>query len=114
SDIALLAASFSAVVVAIALCVFGARRLVFSVVALWDERSSAAADTLPSILVLVPAWNEAPVISQVLRSLERVDYPAEKLRITLIDDGSIDETGAILAAWAQGRSHARAIAVART
>jgi len=86
SDIALLAASFSAVVVAIALCVFGARRLVFSVVALWDERSSAAADTLPSILVLVPAWNEAPVISQVLRSLERVDYPAEKLRITLIDD----------------------------
>jgi glycosyltransferase involved in cell wall biosynthesis len=48
---------------------------------------------------LVPAYNEAPTIEEVLRRLERL---ALDKQVIVIDDGSTDATPAILARWAAG------------
>lgn len=49
-------------------------------------------DTLPVCTVLVPAYNEDSHVYDTISSLLASDYPAEKLRITAINDGSADDT----------------------
>lgn len=48
----------------------------------------------PSVAIVVPARDEAPVITETLRSLLAQDY-AGMLRVILVDDGSSDGTGRI-------------------
>ncbi len=50
----------------------------------------------PGLTVVVPAYNEEEVIGETLQSLLAVDYP--DLRIIVVDDGSTDSTGEIVAA----------------
>jgi len=57
-------------------------------------RRARAALWLPPVTVLVPAYNEAVGIAATLRSLTQGDYP--DLRIVVIDDGSTDNTAAIV------------------
>ncbi len=58
-------------------------------------------DTLvPSVAVIVPCWNEASTISATCASLLALDYPADKLEIILVDDGSTDNTPAVIATLA--------------
>ena len=52
---------------------------------------------------VVPVYNEAPTIEEVLRRLERL--PIDK-RVIVVDDGSTDATPAILARWAMGHPDA--------
>jgi hyaluronan synthase len=47
---------------------------------------------LPSCTVVVPAYNEGKQVLHTLRSVAKSDYPADKLQIIAIDDGSIDDT----------------------
>jgi cellulose synthase/poly-beta-1,6-N-acetylglucosamine synthase-like glycosyltransferase len=49
----------------------------------------------PRISVIVPAWNEGAVIASSIDRLMRLDYPADRLRVYLIDDGSTDDTPTI-------------------
>lgn len=49
---------------------------------------------LPSLTVIVPAWNEEDVIGATLKSLQKVDYPG--LRCIVVDDGSTDRTPEII------------------
>jgi cellulose synthase/poly-beta-1,6-N-acetylglucosamine synthase-like glycosyltransferase len=46
----------------------------------------------PRISVIVPAWNEGAVIGLSIDRLMQLNYPKDKLRVYLIDDGSTDET----------------------
>jgi cellulose synthase/poly-beta-1,6-N-acetylglucosamine synthase-like glycosyltransferase len=50
----------------------------------------------PSITFLVPAYNEEKNIRKCLDSLASLNYPKEKLKIIVIDDGSTDNTGKIV------------------
>ncbi len=50
----------------------------------------------PLISVLIPAHNEAPVIVASIRRILRSTYP--QLEVIVIDDGSSDETGAVVSA----------------
>jgi cellulose synthase/poly-beta-1,6-N-acetylglucosamine synthase-like glycosyltransferase len=50
---------------------------------------------LPSIHLILPAFNEAAVIAQKIRNVAALDYPPDKLKITLIGDGCTDRTIAI-------------------
>jgi cellulose synthase/poly-beta-1,6-N-acetylglucosamine synthase-like glycosyltransferase len=50
---------------------------------------------LPSIHLILPAFNEADVIAQKLRNVAALDYPKNKLKVTLIGDGRTDRTIAI-------------------
>ncbi len=46
----------------------------------------------PRCTVIVPAYNEGPQVLETIRSIARSDYPAEKLDIIGVDDGSGDDT----------------------
>ena len=51
---------------------------------------------LPSVSVIIAARNEEKRISDCLKSLEQIDYPAEKFEIIIIDDNSNDRTADII------------------
>lgn len=55
-------------------------------------------DALPRLAILVPAWNEAAVLRFSIDRMMDLDYPAEFLRVAIVDDGSTDETPELLAA----------------
>ncbi len=48
--------------------------------------------TYPSVTVIVPCWNEEKTIGGTIDSLLALDYPADKVNIILVDDGSTDNT----------------------
>jgi len=56
---------------------------------------------LPSVTCVMAASNEAVLIRHKLRGLTRQDYPADKLAIIVVSDGSTDATDAIVRAWAR-------------
>ncbi len=47
---------------------------------------------LPSVTVIIPAFNEGALVRQSIRSVANNRYPAEKLQIIIVDDGSTDDT----------------------
>ncbi len=47
---------------------------------------------LPECTVLIPAYNEGKQVAETIESLLKSDYPAEKLHVFAIDDGSKDDT----------------------
>lgn len=47
---------------------------------------------LPTLTVIIPAYNEGAMVEHSLYSVARADYPREKLEIICIDDGSTDDT----------------------
>ena len=47
---------------------------------------------LPGCTVIVPAYNEGSAVADTLRSLLTSDYPADRLEIIAINDGSKDDT----------------------
>ena len=50
----------------------------------------------PRTAILIPAWNEAAVIEASVDRLMRLEYPADRLRVCVIDDASTDETPRLL------------------
>ena len=54
----------------------------------------------PAVSVLVPARNEARVINGTLDHLCSLDYPADRMEIIIVDDGSQDGTGDLVDAYA--------------
>ena len=49
-------------------------------------------DLLPTCTVIVPAYNEGPYVERTIKSLLASDYPADKLEIIAVNDGSKDDT----------------------
>jgi hyaluronan synthase len=48
--------------------------------------------TLPMVTVVIPAYNEGPMVARTIDSVAMANYPPEKLQIFAIDDGSKDDT----------------------
>jgi len=67
-----------------------------------SESSSFAAlpaftpEELPTVAVFIPCWNEESTIVGTLNSLLALNYPKEKLEIIAVNDGSTDNTLAVL------------------
>jgi len=49
-------------------------------------------DMLPTISVVIPAYNEAEVIEHRIQNLSQLDYPAELIDVIVVDDCSEDDT----------------------
>ena len=47
---------------------------------------------LPTVAVIVPAYNEGRQVLDTLRSIAKSNYPVDKMTIIAIDDGSKDDT----------------------
>ncbi len=70
-----------------------------SVASLVHRRRPAAKPQLaqrPRFLFLIPAHNEALLIADTLRSLQRLDYPSAATHIVVIADNCTDDTAAIV------------------
>ena len=93
-------------IVSAILLLFLARRWLFTLVASWPERSSPAspvkAAAKPEVLLLAPLRNEVDALPEFLPGLAALAYPADRLSVVLIDDGSTDGSGEWLQAWAAG------------
>jgi cellulose synthase/poly-beta-1,6-N-acetylglucosamine synthase-like glycosyltransferase len=55
---------------------------------------------LPSVSIVVAAWNEEDVIERRLENLLALDYPPEKLEIVVASDASDDRTDELVEAFA--------------
>src|SRR3954466_4835048 len=65
-----------------------------------EGRRPPAQIGLPSVSVLIAAYNEAECIGQRIENLLAQDYPADKLEILVGSDASTDETDAIVQHYA--------------
>lgn len=61
----------------------------------FDERYAPGTD-YPSIAVIVPCFNEEATVLGTIESLKNMNYPADKLSIIAVDDGSTDDTWSYL------------------
>jgi len=57
-------------------------------------------EKLPTFSIIVPAKDEEKVVSRLLKSFLKLDYPLEKREIVVIEDGSIDKTAKICTEYA--------------
>lgn len=48
--------------------------------------------TWPRVSVVIPAFNEGPMVERSIRSVAKCDYPKSLLEIIVVDDGSRDDT----------------------
>jgi cellulose synthase/poly-beta-1,6-N-acetylglucosamine synthase-like glycosyltransferase len=56
---------------------------------------------LPSVSIMVPCWNEGTTVIATIDSILNLNYPKEKLRVLIVDDGSTDDTWAVLQQFAR-------------
>ena len=55
---------------------------------------------LPTVSILISAYNEEAVIERKIQNILELDYPREKLEVLIGDDGSADKTAEIVARYA--------------
>ena len=55
---------------------------------------------LPTVSILISAYNEESVIERKIQNILELDYPKEKLEVLIGDDGSADRTAEIVARYA--------------
>lgn len=64
----------------------------------WPEPTDGE---LPRLTLFIAAYNEEEVVDDKMRNCLELDYPAEKLRIVWVTDGSNDRTNERLSRWPQ-------------
>lgn len=58
--------------------------------------SAASLPATPQVAIIVPVWNEETTVGGTIESLLALDYPKDKLSIILVNDGSTDDTKAVV------------------
>ena len=67
-------------------------------------------DTLPTMTVIIPAYNEGRQVAETIRSVLASDYPIDRLEVVAVNDGSRDDTWTwIQTAQAEAPERVRAI-----
>ena len=57
---------------------------------------------LPSVAVVIPAYNAAAYLPRSLGCVARLDYPADRLQVVVVDDGSTDGTAEVARSLLEG------------
>jgi cellulose synthase/poly-beta-1,6-N-acetylglucosamine synthase-like glycosyltransferase len=96
-----------------ALALLALRRLILLVASMGRpiRVPSLTTSELPSVTLMVPAHDEEPSGQALLRALEELDYPRDRLSIVLVSDGSTDGTAELFSRWCGGQEHAQTIAL---
>lgn len=55
---------------------------------------SVSAEEAPRLSVIIPAYNEGPMVRRAVDACVRAEYPRERFEIIVVNDGSTDDTGA--------------------
>jgi cellulose synthase/poly-beta-1,6-N-acetylglucosamine synthase-like glycosyltransferase len=66
-----------------------------------ERRGRALSKDTPKVAIIVPCWNEQNTIQATVESLLALDYPTNKLEIVLVNDGSTDNTPAVMDQYAE-------------
>lgn len=66
-----------------------------------DSKKRYSPDFEPEVTLVVPAYNEGNILKNKIEDCLALDYPAEKLQITFITDGSTDNSEAVLSSYPQ-------------
>ncbi len=66
-----------------------------------QKRVDGVSFDYPTCAILIPAHNEEEVIGATLEAMLRLDYPADRLSILAINDGSADRTREIIQEYAR-------------
>ena len=82
--------------------------LVAFAVGLWRLRRGQG-KAQPSVSTVVPARNEEEVIGACLAALSAQRYPADRLEVVVVDDGSTDGTADVVSHWAERDSRIRLV-----
>jgi poly-beta-1,6-N-acetyl-D-glucosamine synthase len=70
----------------------------------WSPRPVRRGSALPSVSAVMVVRNEGEVIARKLENLLSLEYPADKLEVVVVSDGSSDRTSAILAEYSDDSS----------
>ena len=87
---------------------FSAFYLVLLLLIIWAQkrlRRRPIARELPKVSVVIAAKNEEQRITPTLKSLEKLDYPSDKLEIIIVDDASIDNTADVIEGYAKNHTN---------
>lgn len=68
------------------------------------SRTRALSKNTPYVAMIVPCFNEEHTVRATAESLLALDYPKDRLRIMLVDDGSIDGTAAVMDSFANSEN----------
>jgi cellulose synthase/poly-beta-1,6-N-acetylglucosamine synthase-like glycosyltransferase len=60
------------------------------------RRGDRSAEELPALSMLIAAYNEEEHLQEKIRNIAALDYPADKLQVVIVSDGSSDGTNSIL------------------
>lgn len=81
---------------------------VFFLVTLFENRKKiiirageTKLDFYPAVTIIVPGFNEEKTIYKTIRSILNLNYPKDKLKLFLIDDGSTDGTWNVMSRFAK-------------
>lgn len=55
-----------------------------------SRRTPPAEEEWPAVTMIIPAYNEGPVLQEKLENTKNIDYPAGKLKVVFVTDGSTD------------------------
>jgi len=66
----------------------------------WRARQVGRSALTPSVSIVMVVRDEEAALAGKLRNLSALDYPADRLEILVVSDGSTDGTDAILQEWA--------------
>ena len=68
-----------------------------------QKQTSSADDALPSLSILIAAYNEEASIGKKLRETLALDYPASRREIMVLSDGSTDGTDSVVKSFSDPR-----------
>ena len=68
-----------------------------------EEKRRREPQRFPSVSIIVPCYNEERTVVKTLLSLLELNYPKDKLKIFVIDDGSTDTTWKVLQRFKDNR-----------
>lgn len=75
--------------------------LIIALLSRWRARPVVKDDITPALTVLVAAYNEEECIASKIENTLTLDYPADKLELAIVTDGSTDRTPEIVSSYAE-------------
>lgn len=61
-----------------------------------DDEEAVNVDYFPSVTFLLPGWNESKHISTTIESIQKLNYPKDKIKIFYLDNNSTDNSREIV------------------
>lgn len=79
----------------------------------WKYHAHQKAEKPRKVSVLISARNEEKLLPQLLKSLDKLDYPDSQLQILLADDQSSDATGQLARDWVAKKANRKLISLTK-